>query len=75
MAEEIKYQCAVCKRVLTMGWSEEEAQAEYLENFGKEIVENDEGVRICDDCFKIVDPKKHPEITAKAKAEFYKNRN
>jgi len=46
-----------------------------LENFGKEIVENDEGVLVCDDCFKLVDPKAHPEMTEKVKSEFYKNRN
>jgi len=75
MAEKKKYQCVMCMGVFDAGRSDEEAQKEYLENFGKEIVENDEGVLVCDDCFKLVDPKAHPEMTEKVKSEFYKNRN
>jgi len=70
-----KYKCEICGGVFVEGWSKEEAKAEYLENFGKEIVENDEGVMVCDDCYKGVDPKTHPIALAKAKSKFYNNRN
>ncbi len=70
-----KYKCEICGGVFVEGWSKEEAQAEYLANFGKEIVENDEGHVVCDTCFKQFDPKTHPIALAKAKSEFYNNRN
>lgn len=45
-----EYTCEICKGTFIEGWSEEEAQAEMLQNFGP-IPDHDRAV-ICDECYK-----------------------
>lgn len=42
------YQCALCEGVFVTDWSDEEAEAEYAENFG----DDPDREVVCDDCFK-----------------------
>jgi hypothetical protein len=45
------YQCANCDGVFIKDWSDEEAQAEYEENFPM-TSQTDEPAVVCDDCYK-----------------------
>lgn len=49
MAER-KFTCAHCGGVFTIGWSEEEAEAEAREFFGYEVPE-EQREELCDDCY------------------------
>lgn len=59
-----EYECAMCGGVFEKAWSEEEARAEYVNNFGTTVAESDDGVIVCDDCYKEIDPQKHPDKVA-----------
>jgi len=48
------YRCAKCENIYVKGWSDEESNKEYEENFG--YLETDDRVLVCDDCFKEMDP-------------------
>lgn len=54
MSETVKtYTCADCGGTFEEGWSDEEAQAETVANFG---VRGDSSgmVKVCDDCYKAI---------------------
>ncbi len=53
-----EYQCAKCFGIFQFGWSEEECKKEKEELWGN--IPMAECARICDDCFKEIDPRKHP---------------
>lgn len=46
-----QYTCAECRGVFIEGWTDEEAQAECVKNFG---VRGDAQImaKVCDDCYK-----------------------
>jgi DNA-directed RNA polymerase subunit RPC12/RpoP len=44
------YVCAACGDTKTMGWSDEEAKKEYLDNFGEEPTQETADI-VCDDCY------------------------
>lgn len=47
------YTCDQCHGTFDEGWSDEEANAEALENFGvANASRNTDMARICDDCYK-----------------------
>lgn len=46
------YMCALCGEVCLKGWSDEEADAEHIRNFGRPTDESDEV--ICDPCYQEV---------------------
>ena len=50
MANE--FQCAQCERTFTRGWSDDEAAAEFRQNFGAEDMEEVE--EVCDDCYAAI---------------------
>lgn len=63
MAKE--YTCEDCGGTFDEGWSDEEANAEALENFGVTNASKDTSMaRICDDCYKAMKPwlKDQPEF-------------
>lgn len=44
--------CAMCKKVFISEWTEEEAKAEYEENFkGYDLADP---VLVCDDCYRAI---------------------
>jgi hypothetical protein len=47
------YVCGLCKEEFFEGWSDEEAEAEFDEVFGKEA-RGEKCVILCDDCYKKV---------------------
>ena len=60
------FTCAICKGAFEKGRPHEEAASEALETFGSDVVNNDEMLLVCDDCYKLIDPSNHPielEIT------------
>ena len=63
-----EYQCAMCEGVFEKGWSDEEAEQEAGDNFGKPRSEWLGGSAIvCEDCYQGIDPKNHPEELERAK--------
>lgn len=63
-----EYKCAYCGEIYEKGWSDEESKKEAEEIFGKHPDEwNDGQVVICDDCFKQIDPRNHPDQLEEAK--------
>ena len=46
------FTCTKCGDTFTMEWSNEEAKAEFKENFGKEMSDEDDICILCDDCYK-----------------------
>jgi hypothetical protein len=73
--DENEYCCAGCKKVFIKGRSDQEAAKESIENFGAEFYFQEKQLTICDDCYKICDPKNNPEIVEKTIKEFNKKRN
>jgi hypothetical protein len=49
--KENYFKCAICGKVFESSWSEEEALAELVENFGKDCNVEDCEV-VCDDCYQ-----------------------
>ncbi len=47
-----EYKCETCKGVFLKGWTDEEADMEYRQNFEAEYLANVETEIICDDCYK-----------------------
>ena len=63
-----EYQCAHCGNVYEKGWTDEESKSEAEEIFGKHPDDWKGGQAvICDDCFKELDPRKHPTELENAK--------
>ncbi len=57
---EAFYECHICKEICKLDIGKEfESLKELKDLFGEEL--NEDHVRICDDCFNIVDPRKNPE--------------
>jgi hypothetical protein len=46
-----EYQCSACGEIYEYGWSDDEAQAEYEENFPTYAKRNDPVDIVCDDCY------------------------
>lgn len=60
-----EFRCEMCKGVFKKGWSDEDAEKEAGQIFGKPVSEwNGGGVLLCDDCFEMVHPLK-PENLGK----------
>lgn len=57
-----QYQCAMCKGVFDKGWSDEEANQELIDNFGKDIAENEPLDIVCDPCYQKIKPSDNPDI-------------
>ena len=55
-----KYECGNCYGTFTKAWSDEEAVAEYEENFPLESQTNPELMLVCDDCYKAMIDWKPP---------------
>ncbi len=51
-----EYQCAMCRGVFEKGWSDEEQEAEFQENFGADSSQIAVST-VCDDCYKEVKAK------------------
>lgn len=65
-----EYKCGHCGGVFKKGWSDEKSNKEAEENFGKHPDQwKEEKVIICDDCYKLMDPKKNPELVEKIKKQ------
>jgi len=58
-----KFICAMCRGEFDKGQSDEIAEAELKENFGKGI-SIDDCVRVCDGCYEKVKPSANPECFA-----------
>ena len=48
-----EYKCAMCNNVYNKGWTDEDAEKEFKENFGDSTGETDV---VCDDCYKKIMP-------------------
>lgn len=51
-----EYRCAMCGEIFEEAWTMEEANEEYLKNFGKEPSEKDSSI-VCDDCYNKIMPQ------------------
>lgn len=60
------YICAMCGEEFEKGWTDEEAEAEAKEFYGK-IPESEKAI-VCDDCFNKIHPNKFPITTKITKA-------
>lgn len=58
---EDTFTCANCKDTFGKGWSDEEAQAEYAENFTESAIRGVEIDVVCDDCYKELTAWKSPQ--------------
>lgn len=45
------YACSMCNDTFISGWSDEDAQAEYQENFGDLDLDHSDTAVVCDDCY------------------------
>lgn len=70
MAEE--YKCARCGGVWQKGWTDEESLAECRQYFGN--LRADETAVVCEDCFQLMHPEKHPHIIEESVAETIRKR-
>lgn len=52
------YKCAYCAGEFKSGWTDEEASAEFAENFQGFDIRN--AALVCDDCYNKMHPKNHP---------------
>jgi hypothetical protein len=57
------YTCAVCKGTFQSGWTEEEAKAECIKDFGALPPEEHRAV-LCEDCYQKVRPDLNPSAIA-----------
>ena len=64
MADE-NYICAMCGGEFEKGWSDDEAMAECESYFGN-VTDMPLSI-VCDDCYQIIHPAKHPAEVAKAR--------
>ena len=56
-----EYQCAMCRKIYTKGWSDEEARRECEAVWGSQPEDIPGGFnQVCDDCWKEMNPK-NPE--------------
>ena len=62
-----EYQCAHCKNIYKKGVSDEECEKECKEIWGGTSDEID-GTLVCDDCWKLMKPRKLPSQQAMDKA-------
>lgn len=56
-----EYQCAACGEIYEYGWSDDEAQAEYEENFPTYAKRGDAVDVVCDDCYLQLTAWKPPQ--------------
>lgn len=56
-----EYQCAACGEIYEYGWSDDEAQAEYEENFPTFAKRNEPVDVVCDDCYLQLTAWKSPK--------------
>lgn len=65
-----QYTCAWCHETYELvsneEWNDEKAHAEAKQYFGVDGTHHDM-VRICDDCFQLLHPAKHPDKVAEAR--------
>lgn len=57
------YECVMCQNTYEQGWTDEEAIAEFEQNFGRKPTESEltSGI-VCDDCYKVhLEPAKQAE--------------
>lgn len=62
-----EFQCGMCGNTYKKGRTDEETYQECVENFGKDIADNDDMVDVCDDCYELIKPSQHPEKVVSAK--------
>ena len=68
MNKEKEFKCANCNGIFDKGWSDEEADKEAEDYFGKPKEDWRDGAAIvCDDCFNDMHPLKYPEIVKETK--------
>jgi len=67
-----EFKCHRCKNVYIKGWSDEEAEKEYVENFGEIMAHGEDRVEVCDECYQLIRPDKHPDKMEMARANFFK---
>lgn len=66
--KENEYECGHCHEVYEKGWSDEEAEKEAQDTFGKPSEEWVGGkVTVCDDCYQKMHPKDNPELVEETK--------
>ncbi len=64
------FTCALCRQTFNRVRSQEEAHAEAERLWEKPVEEWDGGYEeVCDDCYRKIDPKNHPEKFASAKKQ------
>lgn len=72
MERELKqneFQCAMCKGIFEKGWSDEEAEKEAEELWGKKTsISDPRMVIVCDNCFQKIHPAKFPEKAERARS-------
>ena len=61
----MEYTCAACGGEFQSGWSEAEAEAEYINNFKKHAEANVERDLVCDDCYEQMIAWKSPKEAEK----------
>lgn len=63
-----QFRCVGCRKVYDKGWSDEEAMAECVTNFGPGLAAVSDDL-MCDDCYNEIHPHKHPDKVAAAVLE------
>ena len=67
------YTCAMCGGTFVNETPEEERLAEVRSHFGQSI-QKEETTVVCDDCYKRMDPAKHPHLVELAVQEHMADR-
>lgn len=57
-----EYRCECCGGVFEATLTDEQVRNEAVANFGPEVMLPGEGVLVCDDCYKKMDPQNFPDI-------------
>lgn len=63
-----QFRCVGCRKVFNKGWSDEDAMAEAVANFGQGLASVSTDL-MCDDCYNEIHPHKHPDKVAAAVLE------
>jgi hypothetical protein len=65
--------CAMCGGSFLRGRSKEEALAEMKQFFG-DVPETEELAELCDNCYRRIDPAKHPELVKEVRRQLGRDR-
>jgi len=65
--ELYNYKCEMCKKIIPSNQNKEELMEEYIDKAEETFASHNDLSIVCDNCFIVIAPKKHPFNVATAK--------